>query len=33
MVKIKIKLKIRHHFESVEKKKLISFYLAKVFDE
>lgn len=33
MIKLKIKLKVRHHFESVEKKKLISMYLLSVFDE
>lgn len=30
---MKFKLKVRHHFESVEKKKLISIYLLTVFDE
>lgn len=30
---MKFKLKLRHHFELVEKKKLISVFLMSVFNE
>jgi len=32
-MKLKFKLKYKHHVESVENKKLIKLYLTSVFDE